>query len=89
MKYIYIRFSVLSRVILGRLILHFAPTPFQKQRKNTRRATSRTVWAESLQNFAEFLPLPNVAHLPHLNFGHVKFGKRVRAKPKISAIARL
>ena len=31
---------------------------FQRQRKNTRRATSRTVWAESLQNFAEFLPLP-------------------------------
>ena len=43
--------------------------PFQRQRKNTRRATSRTVWAESLQNFAEFLPLPNVAHLPHLNSG--------------------
>ena len=60
MKYTYIRFSVLSRVILGRSILHFAPTPFQKQRKNTRRATSRTVWAESLQNFAEFLPLHDV-----------------------------
>ena len=51
------------------------------------RATSRTVWAERLRNFAEFLPLPKVAHLP--SSGTLKFDKRVRAKPKLSAIARL
>ena len=59
----------------------------QRQRKNTGRATSTTVWAENLQNFAKFLPLPNFAHLPAS--GMLKFGKRIRAKPKISAIARL
>ena len=53
----------------------------------TRCATSRAVWAESLQNFAQFLPLPNVAHLPA--WDALKVDKRVRAKPKISAIVRL
>ena len=53
----------------------------------TRRATSRTVWAESLQNFAKFLPLPNVAHLPA--WGALKVDKSVRVKPEIRAIARL
>ena len=48
---------------------------------------NRSVWAESLQNFAKFLPLPNVAHLPA--WGALKFDKRVRAKPKISTIAHL
>ena len=59
----------------------------RKGKGKTRRATSRTVWAESLQNFAKFLPLPNVAHLPA--WGALKFDKSVGAKPKISAISRL
>ena len=59
----------------------------RKGKGKTRRATSRTVWAESLHNFAEFLPPPNVAHL--LAQGALKVDKRVRAKPKISVIARL
>ena len=70
-----------------RAIPHFAPMPLERQRKYTRRATFWTVWTESLQNIAEFLLLLNVAHLPAS--GTLKFGKRVRAKPKISAIARL
>ena len=60
---------------------------WKNTRRATRRATSRTVWAERLKNFAEFLPLPKVAHLP--SSGTLKFDKRVRAKPKLSAIARL
>ena len=59
----------------------------RKGKGKTRRATSRTVWAESLQNFAKFLPLPNVAHLPA--WGALKFDKLERAKPKISTTARL
>ena len=69
-----------------RAIPHFAPMFLERQRKYTRRATFWTVWTESLQNIAEFLPLPNVAHLPAS--GKLKFGKLVRAKPKLSAIAR-
>ena len=59
----------------------------RKGKGKTRRATSRTVWAESPKNFAEFLPLPNVAHLPA--WGALKFDKLERAKPKISTTARL
>ena len=36
----------------------------RKGKGKTRPTTSRAVWAESLQNFVEFLPLPNLAHLP-------------------------
>ena len=59
----------------------------RKGKGKTRRATSRAVWAESLQNFVEFLPLPNVAHLPA--WGALKVDKRLRPKQKISAIVRL
>ena len=59
----------------------------RKGKGKTRRATSRTVWAESLQNFAKFLPLPNVTHLPA--WGALKIDKSLGAKPKISAIFRL
>ena len=52
----------------------------QRQRKNTGRATSTTVWAESLQNFAKFLPLPNFAHLPAS--GMLKFDKRNKSQAK-------
>ena len=42
---------------------------------------------KAFQNFVEFLPLPNVAHLPV--WGTLKVDKRVRSKQKISAIVRL
>ena len=35
-------------------------------KKKTGRVASRTAWAESVKKNAEFLPLPNVAHLPAL-----------------------
>ena len=59
----------------------------RKGKGKTRPATSRAVWAESLQNFVEFLPLPNLAHLPA--WGALKVDKVVRSKQKISAIVRL
>ena len=62
-------------------------------KKKTGRVASRTAWAESVKKSvkknAEFLPLPNVAHLPALGTLKDKGKKSVKAKPKIRAIAYL
>ena len=55
---------MLSRVILEEFGTVNSPLCTAAPPKAKEKHKACNVWAKSLENFAEFLPLPNVAHLP-------------------------